>query len=172
MCMYPCIYAYFMYILIYHVYCTYIQIKRFVCSTCCACIHVYVCTYVHTCTHIHTYIHTQTHPCMRLCKHTHMYICTHHTYVYTHNVYTCTYIPCMYCKSFEVESFMVAKLNCSLLENIRSWMVVLHGWAYCTGYFTCTVTDRSMKTAKLPPQTICNIQYILMYVHIYVLTHT
>ena len=36
-------------------------------------------------------------------------------------------IPTVYCKLFKMERFAVAKLNCNSLENIRSWMVVLHG---------------------------------------------
>ena len=32
----------------------------------------------------------------------------------------------VYCKSFKAEKFAVAKLNCSLLENICSWLIVLY----------------------------------------------
>ena len=35
------------------------------------------------------------------------------------------------------DHFLVVKLNHNLLENIRSWMVVLYNdKAYCIGYFT------------------------------------
>ena len=38
------------------------------------------------------------------------------------------------------KSFAVAELNFNSLENICGWMVVLHGKAYCTGYFTGKVS--------------------------------
>ena len=41
----------------------------------------------------------------------------------------------IYCKPYEVEKFVVAKLNCNLVENIHGWMVVLYGQRH-TGYFT------------------------------------
>ena len=58
--------------------------------------------------------------------------------------------------------FAVVELNFNSMENIRGWMVVLHGKAYCTGYFTETVSwYRSIckNCETFPPRTICNIQY-------------
>ena len=62
------------------------------------------------------------------------------------------------------KSFRVAELNFSSLENIYGWMVVLHGKAYCTGYFTGKVSwYRSIckNCETFPPRTICNIWYLL-----------
>ena len=45
-----------------------------------------------------------------------------------------------------------AKINCSVLENIRGWMVVLHGQSLLHWLFhweSFVVTDQSTKTIKL-----------------------
>ena len=63
-------------------------------------------------------------------------------------------------------SFAVAGLNFNLLENIRGWMVVLHGKAYCTGYFTRKVSRYwSIRENRetFPPWMICNVRYMLNY---------
>ena len=79
-----------------------------------------------------------------------------------------SYCSYSYCKinCSRWKSFAVAELNLNSLENIRSWMVVLHGKAYCTGYFT--FHWKSFAVYRLirenhetfPPRTICNTQYI------------
>ena len=47
------------------------------------------------------------------------------------------------------KSFVVAKLNCNLLENICSWIVVMYGQNLLHRLFHFAVTDWSAKTAKL-----------------------
>ena len=60
-----------------------------------------------------------------------------------------------------------------MLENIRDWMVVLHGKAYCTGISLekfCG-TDRSTKTAKLFHLKQFRIFYnmiIIIYVYYFI----
>ena len=50
------------------------------------------------------------------------------------------------------KSFLVAKINCNLLENICGWIIVLYGQSLLHRVFhwkSFAVTDLSMKTTKL-----------------------
>ena len=59
---------------------------------------------------------------------------------------------------------MVAELNCNSLENIHSWMVVLHCKAYCKAILLEKFRSYQLirkNPETFPPQMICNIQYNL-----------
>lgn len=58
----------------------------------------------------------------------------------------------VYCKSFEVKNFVVAKLKSNWLENIHGCMVVLYGQSFLhrlLHWKSSVVTDQFPRTVKL-----------------------
>ena len=109
--------------------------------------------------------------------HKYIYICTwthkHWDRIYVSINILSTYMHAVYCKSFKVKKFTVAKLDCNSMENIHSW---LYGQAYCTSYFTGKVLQLLINTQnhKIFQQfAIYNMCiYVLTYhTHVYII-HT